>query len=101
MWKRLGKKDISFIVKMFYSVVLILVFIVTVAICIDSPIQRHFKNIGKNDVWFGEGWYYTGSSQKVTAHAQHYLQVQIVEQGSVSISKTLDFTPSLEEYLWF
>lgn len=101
MWKRLGKKDISFIVKMFYSVVLILVFIVTVAICIDSPIQRHFKNIGKNDVWFGEGWYYTGSSQKVTAHAQHYLQVQIVEQGSVSISKTLDFTPSLEEYLCF
>lgn len=100
MWKRLGEIDIGFIVKMFYGVVLMIVFIITVLICVNSPVQRHFKNIGKNDVWFGEDWYYTDSSQKVTARAQHYLQVQI-DKGSVSISKTLDFTPSPEEYLCF
>ncbi len=100
MRKRIREMDIDFIIKMFYSVVLVIVFIITVLICVNSPVQRHFKNIGKNNVWFGEEWYYTGTSQKVTAHAQHYLQVQI-DNGAVSISKTLDFTPSPEEYLCF
>lgn len=100
MWKRLRKMDIDFIVKMFYSVVLIIAFVITIMICVNSPVQRHFKNMGKNDVWFGDEWYYTGTSQTITTRAKRYLQVQI-EEGGVSISKTLDFTPSPEEYLCF
>ncbi len=100
MWKRIREMDVGFIVKMFYSIVLIIVFIVTVIIFVNSPVQRHFKNIGKNNVWFGDEWYYTDNSQKVQSHNQHYLQVQ-VENGCVSLSKILTFTPSSEEYLCF
>jgi len=53
MRKRIREIDIDFIIKMFYSVVLVIVFIITVLICVNSPVQRHFKNIGKNNVWFG------------------------------------------------
>lgn len=92
--------DLRFGIRVMYSAFLIAILIITVLICLRAPVQRHFKNIGKNDVWFGEDWYYTGESEKVTSHKQHYLEIH-TKDDSVSITKTLDFTPTPEEYLCF
>lgn len=106
MWGRFKKMDMRFVIRAMYCSFLIAVFIITVMICLDAPVQRHFKNLGKNDVWFGSDWYYTdivdetGSPRTVTPHGQHYLQIRTGD-GFVSITKTLDFTPAPEEYLCF
>jgi len=100
------KTDLHFVTRVIYSAFLIAIFMITVIICLNAPVQRHFKNLGKNDVWFGEGWHYTdqlneaGEPEEVLPHKQHYLQIR-TEDGHVSITKTLDFTPSPEEYLCF
>lgn len=100
------KIDMRFVIRGMYCAFFIAIFVITVLICLRAPVQRHFKNIGKNDVWFGDDWYYTGlrdavgNPVKVMQHAQHYLQIR-TRDGRVSITKTLDFTPSLEEYLCF
>lgn len=100
------KVDLRFVIRVMYCVFLIAVLIITVMICLQAPIQRHFKNLGKNDVWFGDGWHYTdqfdetGKPEQVVPHRQHYLQIH-TKDGAVSITKTLDFTPSSEEYLCF
>jgi len=98
--------DLRFMSRAAYSIFMVAIVIITLIICMQAPVQRHFKNIGKNDVWFGDGWYYTdrfnetGEPEKVVPHAEHYLQIW-TEDGHVSIAKTLDFTPSSEEYLCF
>lgn len=98
--------DLRFVIRVICSAFLIAVFIITVMICLNAPVQRHFKNIGKNDVWFGDGWHYSdvldeaGEPENVVPHKQHYLQIY-TKDGHVSITKTLDFTPSSEEYLCF
>ncbi|MDE7418113.1 MAG: response regulator [Lachnospiraceae bacterium] len=98
--------DLRFVIRVMYCTFLIAIFILTVLICLRAPVQRHFKNIGKNDVWFGDDWYYTdvlddtGKPEKVIPHRQHYLQIH-TQDGYVSLTKTLDFTPASEEYLCF
>lgn len=98
--------DLRFMIRGMYYAFFIAVFVITVLICLKAPVQRHFKNIGKKDVWFGEDWYYTdladpeGNPTKVAQHAQHYLQLH-AKGNRVSITKKLDFTPSAEEYLCF
>lgn len=98
--------DLRFVARVMYCTFLIAILIITVLICLRAPVQRHFKNIGKNDVWFGEDWYYTdrlddtGRPGRVIPHKQHYLQIH-TKDGYVSITKTLDFTPTPEEYLCF
>lgn len=107
MRNRKGRKnDLRFVVRVMYSTFLIAIFIITVLICLKAPVQRHFKNIGKNDVWFGDDWYYTdllddtGRPEKVISHKRHYLQIYAGD-GSVSLTKKLDFTPESKEYLCF
>lgn len=98
--------DLRFVVRGIYCAFFMALFVITVLICLRAPVQRHFKNIGENDVWFGEDWYYTdlldaeGNPAKVAQHAQYYLQVH-TNGSPVSITKLLDFTPSQEEYLCF
>ncbi len=98
--------DLRFVIRVIYFAFLIAVLIITILICLRAPVQRHFKNLGKNDVWFGDGWYYadeldeTGKPMKVIPHEQHYLPIH-TKDGHISITKTLDFTPSPEEYLCF
>ncbi len=98
--------DLRLVIRVIYCAFFIALFVITVLIWLSAPVQRHFKNIGKKDVWFGNDWYYTdlqdaqGDAVRVTAHAQHYLQI-VTKDGQVSITKTLDFTPSAEEYLCF
>ncbi|MDE7478049.1 MAG: response regulator [Lachnospiraceae bacterium] len=104
--ERFSNTDLPFVLKMMYYTFAIALFIITVLICLNAPVQRHFKNIGKNDVWFGDGWHYTnmtdteGNLKMVDSKAKHYLRIQTTD-GYVSISKTLDFSPSKEEYLCF
>ncbi|MDE7322587.1 MAG: response regulator [Lachnospiraceae bacterium] len=92
--------DLHFVSKLVCYAFYIAVFVITIWICIDAPVQHHFKNIRKNDVWFGDGWYDTGTGEKVTAVSQHYLRISL-DGGHASITKTLDFTPLPEEYLCF
>ena len=106
MVERFKNIDMRFALRVLYCTFAIVVFIITIMICMNAPVQRHFKNLGKNDVWFGDGWHYTdridetGNPKAVTPHAQHYLLID-AEDGYVSITKTLDFTPVPEEYLCF
>ena len=86
--------DLYFVTKTVYYIFFIAVFIITVWICIESPVQHHFKNIRKNDVWFGDDWYDTSTGDSILAVSQHYLRIH-TDDGHVSITKTLDFTPSL------
>ncbi len=104
--ERLENVDLRFGTRILYCAFLIVVLILTILICLDAPIQPHFNNLRKNDVWFGDGWYYTdsideaGKPLRVDAQAKHYIRLN-TQGGHVSISKTLDFTPSQEEYLCF
>lgn len=95
--------NLRLVIRVVYFTLLAAVLLITVLICLQAPVQRHFKNIGKNDVWFGDGWYYTGvtgEKGEIVPRAEHYLPVH-TEDGHVSLTKTLDFTPSVEEYLCF
>lgn len=92
--------DLYFATRLACYVFFIGVFILTVWICVDSPVQHHFKNIGKNDVWFGGGWYDTDTGESIEAVSRHYLRAH-TNDGHVSMTKTLDFTPAPEEYLCF
>lgn len=95
--------NLRFVIRVVYFTLLAAVLLITVLICLQAPVQRHFKNVGKNDVWFGDGWHYTGvtgEKGEIVPRAEHYLPVH-TEDGHVSLTKTLDFTPSVEEYLCF
>ncbi len=100
------KIDLRFVTRVAYGAFFIGVFITTVLICLRAPVQSHFNNSGKNEVWFGDNWQYTdrtdgtGAPKKVVPRAQHYLQIE-TDGGSAAITKTLDFTPVLDEYLCF
>lgn len=92
--------DLYFVTNLVWYAFLTAIFIITIWICIDSPIQHHFKNIRKNDVWFGDGWYDTNTGESITEVSQHYLRIRM-HDGRASITKTLDFTPLQDEYLCF
>lgn len=92
--------DIAFAGKIVFYAFTTMVAALTVWICLESPVQRHFKNIGKNDVWFGDGWHYDDSDMEPVAVSEHYLRLRVRDE-SIVISKTLDFTPASEEYLCF
>lgn len=100
------KYDFEFINKFIFYVFIFLILAVTVWIYVESPSRGYFSSLGKNDVWFGEDWYYedTVLSSKellaVPAVSTHYLKLQ-AQQDIVRIIKVLDFTPSNEEYLCF
>ncbi len=102
----LERIDLRSSTRILYSAFSIVVLVLTVLICLNAPVQPHFKNLRNNDVWFGEGWYYTdsakeaGKPQQVDAQSKHYLRLR-TQGGYVSISKTLDFEPLPEEYLCF
>lgn len=99
-------KNTRILIRVLYCIFFIALFAITALICVRAPVQRHFKNIRKNDVWFGDGWYYTELSEgdaevaRVTPQAEHYLKIH-TKDDSVSITKVLDFTPEQDEYLCF
>lgn len=109
MWKRIKDKynqlDLRLLTIVVYGGFLMCLFAVTLLICLESPVQSHFKELAKTDVWFGEGWSYVTSEtdrtgSDVEARNSHYLRVQ--KQGDATlISKVFDFTPEEDEYLCF
>ncbi len=100
------KADLRFVTRLINGILLTALALITVLICLRAPVQRHFKNIGKNDVWFGDGWCYTdvlddaGEPKMIRARREHYLQIDL-QDGFVSLTKEIDFTPTSEEYLCF
>lgn len=106
--------DLYFLTKVGFYGFFIAVFSITVWICINSPVQHHFKNLRKNDVWFGDGWRYAAmdSGDKnvsktdknkenvIETVSQHYMRIN-AGSGHILIAKTLDFTPEAEEYMCF
>lgn len=82
----------------------VLMTVLTFAVYKLSPSQGHFYELGKNDVWFGDNWYYAEGSESgkepITGYREHYLHVR-AENGKAVIYKRLDFTPADNEYLCF
>ena len=62
MWKIIceinNKWDVRFIKHVIYGAFLMALFIITLWVCIDSPVQYHFNELANNDVWFGDNWHY-------------------------------------------
>lgn len=104
MWKRMNEKykkiDMSFVTRIVYYAFLLGMFVVTVWVCMGSPVRHHFRTLGKNDVWFGDNWSYSGDNTSVDARNEHYLRIEAVD-GKAVITKIIDFTPASEEYLCF
>ena len=105
------KYDFESINKFMFYALIVLILALTVWIYVESPGKGYFNSLGKNDVWFGEGWYYddtasedasksSGNSLAVSVVSKHYLRLQI-QEDTVRITKVLDFTPSNEEYFCF
>lgn len=104
MWKRMNEKvkkiDVRFVTKMVYWAFFLGLFVITVWVCVESPVQHHFRTLGKNNVWFGGGWFYVEDNTPVTARNEHYLRINAVD-GTTEITKVIDFTPAAEDYLCF
>lgn len=105
-YDRLKNCDSDFITKIIYDVFLALVFLMTVWVWVGSPVQRHFKALGNNDVWFGDNWYYADESATdryntpVFSYSEHYLRLR-TNNNHVTITKIMDFTPQDDEYMCF
>lgn len=108
MWKKffslckyLGRNFMSDII---FYIVTAFVAVLTIWIAATGPVQPHFESLANNDVWFGEGWYYTDAEgaqgAPVSAFQKSYMRAR-AQDNQVTITKVLDFTPSPGEYLCF
>lgn len=104
MWKTICEKynklNIAFVRKAVYGVFLMVLFALTVCVIIESPVQRHFSELGNNDVWFGDNWHYAKNNAPVKTQNEQYMKID-ASGGKAVITKTMTYTPSAEEYLCF
>ncbi len=110
MYKNFINKIINYDKKFLFSVAyyffLAFVMVVTLWIFINSPVQRHFKALANNEVWFGDGWQYVNDdgtideTTQIVPHGRHYLRLDS-HDNHIKIRKTLDFTPEAEDYICF
>lgn len=102
MWKfvceKYNKSDMQFVKKIIYGALVMGLLVITLWIYIDSPVEGHFRELGNNDAWFGDNWYYVDNNASVDIRNEQYLKIH-ASQGSAVIAKKMDFTPSAEEYL--
>ncbi len=105
-WAKYSESDKKFISDVIYFLFLVALWGLTIWIFIDSPVQHHFRYLANNNVWFGEGWQYAEGSREsavgvpVETNGRHYLRVD-AKSDSIVITKTLDYTPSSEDYFCF
>lgn len=104
MWKIIceinNKWDVRFIKHVIYGAFLMALFIITLWVCIDSPVQYHFNELANNDVWFGDNWHYAGDNTLVTSQGERYLRIK-ASDGKAVITKVMDYTPDVDEYMCF
>ena len=104
MWEtireKINKTDVHFVLGVVYAAFLMGVFVITVCVFIDAPEQGHFRELGNNDVWFGDGWHYTIDDAPVSTQNDQYMKINAVN-GKTAITKTMERTPSAEEYFCF
>lgn len=98
--------DKKFLFSVGYYFFLAFVMVVTLWIFIYSPVQKHFRGLANNDVWFGDGWNYVNDDgtidevAKIVPHREHYLRLDS-RNNQIKITKILDFTPGDEDYISF
>lgn len=98
--------DKKFLFSVAYYFFLAFVVVVTLWIFINSPVQKHFRGLANNDVWFGDGWRYVNgdgtidTETEIKPHGRHYLRLDS-RDNHIKITKTLDFTPSEDDYISF
>lgn len=104
MWKSIcekyNKADLGFVTKFVYGAFLTVLFLATLWVYIDAPIQGHFRLLGNNDVWFGDGWHYVRDGALVDTQNEQYMKINALD-GRIDITKTMDHTPSADEYFSF
>lgn len=104
MWKnfceKYNKADLGFVTKFVYGAFLTGLFLATLWVFIDAPIQGHFRLLGNNDVWFGDGWHYVRDGALVDTQNEQYMKINAFG-GRIDITKTMDHTPSADEYFSF
>lgn len=104
MWKKFcekyNKADLGFVTKFVYGAFLTGLFLATLWVFIDAPIQGHFRLLGNNDVWFGDGWHYVRDGALVDTQNEQYMKINAFG-GRIDITKTMDHTPSADEYFSF
>ena len=69
MWKfvceKYNKSDMQFVKKIIYGALVMGLLVITLWIYIDSPVEGHFRELGNNDAWFGDNWYYVDNNASV------------------------------------
>lgn len=106
IWDKCKRLDKNFISDVIYYVFTTSIVMMTIWVVVTAPVQFNFKELANNDVWFGDNWYYVGedgqtlTKEPVYANQEHYLRLK-VQDNQVTLEKTLDFTPSAEDYLCF
>jgi signal transduction histidine kinase/ActR/RegA family two-component response regulator len=98
--------DKDFVTKIIYNLFVLFILVMTIWVCVGSPTQPHFGALGNNTVWFGENWYYVNSDSSkrdntpVESQLEHYIRLK-TDNGQVTITKILDFTPKEDEFMCF
>lgn len=105
-YDKIKSYDKEKVTKIIYNVFLIFILIMTVWVCVGSPVQPHFKGLKNNNVWFGDNWYYSDEAAQdrenvpIVSHMEHYLRLR-TQNDHVTITKIMDYTPSDDEYMCF
>lgn len=101
-WNIYKKCDFGLISKFVWGIFLTIIAIITMWIYRDAPIQGRFRDLGKNDVWFGESWYDdTNAESSLVPTINGYCLKAQAQDGYIKIKKVLEYTPSHEEFLCF
>lgn len=107
LWKKFNRKYAysSTITLTVCGIFMVMMFVITMMILIDAPKEKHFGLPEDENVWFGDGWYYSdeygnriNAGNEVAIRSESYIQVKS-DSGDLCISKELDFTPKV--YDWF
>lgn len=100
MSEKIKHVNTGMVKKILYAIAFVCLFTVTLLICIYSPTQHHFDVLGRNNVWFGDNWFYADDNTPVKALNEQYMKVMAVNEEA-RITKVIDFTPDTDEYLCF
>lgn len=93
-----NKVEAKKIEKVIFYLFIVSVFLLTVAIYILSPKQEFFHKLANNDVWFGDGWVYTDTGERIKSGNEQYIVLDAIND-EVTFSKIVERDASDEDYL--
>lgn len=101
--KRINKKLLSNILYLSFTLSAV---IIAIIVFVKSPVQNHFAGMSKDDVWYGDGWYYLEDdatinlSREAEVSGKHYIKAE-VKNGIVNIAKRIEEKPLSDEFFCF